>query len=143
MCPPNVSPKPGKTDGILLFDWEASHFWDMGLGTHAMSFLVDHQLEVFLDSRTVALQHPHPASTLQTIHLRGQYKWRSLITFRAPSVDCLPWFSAVGERAYTTVCWTAEHLSLGRGLQDEYRQEPKYNVLLQGRAQLSLAVIRK
>lgn len=53
-----------------------------------------------------------PTGPLQIIHWRGECKWRSYITFRAPSVDCLPWLlSCRWESLHWSVLnsWTLIH----------------------------------
>lgn len=47
-CITDVFQEPGKTDGALVFDFERHHSFNREMGMHAMSFLVDHQLEGIL-----------------------------------------------------------------------------------------------
>lgn len=126
-CVTDVFHEPGNTDGVLVFDFERHHI-----------FLVDHWLEGIL-----MISRQWLSSPLKVIHLGGECKWRSHITFRVPSVAGLPWLWAVGERAGIGEYWTAKRLSIVQDLQGEYRQEPQSNVLLQGSVHLSLAVIWK
>lgn len=95
-----------------------------------------HQFEAILHSTSPAPR----TNTLQIIPFRGSVNGEATLHSQPWVWVACPGFSAGGERACMGAGLTAERLSISQDPQDEYRQKPKQNALLQGRVQLSLVV---